>query len=114
MADEVEWKHLPVALPGGGMLPHLSGRMRTATVDAVFVMTGGVERMADWANKNYGEFITKVWAKGMSKPISVELAESGSLEELLAKLDQGEHAKVINEDGSPVTIEDIVAREVEG
>lgn len=109
MSNEVEWKHLPISLPNGGMLPHLSGRMRTAVVDAVFQMTGGTERLADWADKNYGEFITKVWAKGMSKPISVEVSEDGSLEDLLAALDGGEHAKIINEDGSSVTIEELVA-----
>lgn len=95
------------------MLPHLSARMRTAVVDQVFVMTGGTERLADWATKNYGDFITKVWAKGMAKPISVEVQDSDSLEAMLTALDGGEHAKVINPDGSDVTLEDIVAREVE-
>lgn len=112
MADEVEWKHLPVVLPAGGMLPHISGRLRTATVDAVFVMIGGAERLADWADKNPGEFFTKIWGKGMSKPISIEVQDENSLEGLLAALDGGEHAKVINPAGEPVTLEDIVSREV--
>lgn len=110
MSEPIDWKHLPVALPGGGLLPHISGRLRTATVDAVFQMTGGVERLADWANKpeNYGEFVTKVWAKGMSKPISVETTSDDSLEGLLAALDQGEHAKVVSPDGRPVTLDDLI------
>lgn len=113
MSDRIDWKHLPVSLPGGGMLPHISGRMRTATVDAVFHMMGGTERLADWASKNPGEFYTKVWAKGMSKPISLEVQADGSLEDLLASLDAGEHARVISPDGDgPETIEDIIAREV--
>lgn len=114
MSDRVDWKHLPVALPAGGMLPHISGRMRAATVDAVFQMMGGVERLADWAQKNPGEFYTKVWAKGMSKPISIEATIDGSLEDLLTQLDAGEHARVVSPDGDgPETIEDIIAREVD-
>lgn len=112
MADEVEWKHLPVVLPAGGMLPHLSGRMRTAVVDAVFIMIGGTERLADWATKNPTDFYTKLWGKGMSKPISLEVSDGNSLEDLLAALDGGEHAKIINQEGEAVTLEDIVPREV--
>lgn len=98
------------------MLPHLSARMRTATVDTVFQMVGGPERLAAWAGKpeNYGDFVTKVWAKGMAKPLSVELTDNDSLEALLAKLDQGEHAKVVSPDGTPhdplggITIDELV------
>lgn len=108
MSEDHPWKHLPVALPSGGMLPHLSGRLRTATVDAVFIMMGGVERLADWANKNPTDFYTKVWAKGMSKPITVEVQDENSLEGLLAALDAGEHAKVINEEGETFSVEDLV------
>lgn len=120
MAKPITWNHLPVPMPGGAMLPHLSARMRTATVDAVFQMTGGAERLADWANKpeNYGDFVTKVWAKGMAKSVSAELtADTQSLEGLLAQLDAGEHAKVVSPDGSPVdpfngvTIDELVADE---
>lgn len=120
MAGKVSWNHLPVALPGGAMLPHLSARQRTATVDAVFLMVGGAERLADWANKpeNYGEFVTKVWAKGMAKSVSAELtADAQSLEGLLAQLDAGEHAKVVSPDGRPadpfagVTIDELIAEE---
>lgn len=117
---KIGWNHLPVALPGGAMLPHLSARLRTATVDAVFMMTGGPERLADWANKpeNYGDFITKVWAKGMAKSVSAELtADTQSLEGLLAQIDAGEHAKVVSPDGQPadpfdgVTIDDLVSED---
>lgn len=114
--SKVNWNHLPVALPGGAMLPHLSARMRTQTVDTVFQMVGGTDRLAAWAGRpeNYGDFVTKVWAKGMAKPLSVELTDTDSLEGLLAKLDQGEHAKVVSPDGLPydpldgLTIDELV------
>lgn len=88
---------------GGALLPHLSARRRTEVVDTVFNMVGGVERMADWANKpeNYGEFLTKVWAKGMAKPMHVELTQSESLEGLLDRL-ASENAKVINGDATEI------------
>lgn len=110
MANDIEWKHLPVATPEGNLLVHASARMRTNIVDTVFVMMGGVERMADWAAKNPGEFYTKIWTKGMAKPISLEVSESGSLEDLLGELD-GTNAKIINPDGSDVTVEDLVRDE---
>ena len=93
------------------MLPHLSGRLRTSIVDTVFQMIGGTERLADWATRNPGEFYTKIWGKGMSKPISLEVQDADSLEGLLSALDGGEHAKVISPDGSEVTIEDVVLRD---
>lgn len=88
---------LPTSLPGGELMPHMSAKLRTSVVDAVFEATGGFERMADWANKpdNYGEFITKVWAKGVAKPVSHELTMSDGVESLLDKLDQEERAKTI-------------------
>lgn len=115
---KITWDNLPVALPNGSMLPHLSARMRTATVDTVFQMVGGTERLADWAGKpeNYGDFVTKVWAKGMAKPVSVELQDSESLEGLLAQLDAGEHAKVVSPDGASqdpfagLTLDELVAK----
>lgn len=116
---KITWDHLPLVTPAGAMLPHLSARQRTATVDTVFQMIGGPERLADWANKpeNYGEFITKVWAKGMAKPVAVEVTDAESLEGLLAELDAGEHAKDVTPqppadpmDG--VVLEDIVAEEI--
>lgn len=112
MAQDVEWKHLPMATPEGNLLVHASARLRTNIVDTVFQMIGGTERLADWAAKNPGEFYTKIWGKGMSKPITVEVQDADSLEALLAALDNGEHAKVISPDGEPQTLEDVLAREV--
>ncbi len=98
MSDKVDWLNLPVALPGGGLVPHLSGRRRMQIVDTVFEMIGGTDRFAAWAEKNPGEFYTKIYAKGMSKPISIETSNDDSLEGLLARLDGGEHAKVVSPD----------------
>lgn len=106
MANDIEWKHLPVASPEGALLVHASARLRTNIVDTVFLMIGGTERLADWATKNPTEFYTKLWGKGMAKPLAIEVSESGSLEDLLGELDD---AKVINPDGSAVTLDDLVA-----
>lgn len=106
MANDVEWKHLPIATPEGALLVHASARLRTSIVDTVFQMIGGPERLAAWADRNPGEFYTKVWAKGMAKPLAIEVTDTGSLEDLIGDLDK---AKIINPDGSPVTIDDLVA-----
>lgn len=92
------WSHMPIAMPGGSMMPHLSARMRTEMVDMLFVGSGGFERALAWINKdddNYGEFF-KIYAKGAIRASSLELTTDDSVEAALAKLDAGEHAKVIN------------------
>jgi hypothetical protein len=96
----VQWSALPVTMPDGQLMPHMSARARTAMVDAVFQGAGGFERMLAWVEKsdeNYGEFLTKIWAKGAAKVSSTELNVSGGVEDLLAKLDAGEHARVVGE-----------------
>lgn len=84
---------LPVALPGGDILPHMSARMRTRTIDALFEATGGFDRAVAWiesSDEAYGEFFTKVWAKGAAKVSNTEITASESVEDLLAKLDAAE------------------------
>lgn len=79
-------------------MPHLSARLRTEMVDALFIGSGGFERAQAWINKNddnYGDFF-KIWAKGAIRATSTELTADDSVEALLAKLDAGEHARVIN------------------
>lgn len=85
-------------MPGGPLAPHMSARLRTEIVDALFVGAGGFERALDWINKsedNYGEFF-KIWARGAVRSTNVELTADDSVEALLARLDAGEHAKVID------------------
>lgn len=91
------WR-LPTSLPGGDMMPFMSARARTATIDALFEASGGFPRALAWieaSDENYGEFFIKVWAKGAARPSMVEHMASEGLEDVLAKLDAGEHAKVV-------------------
>jgi len=91
------WR-LPTSLPGGDMMPFLSARLRAATIDALFEASGGFNRALAWIESNddrYGEFFVKVWAKGAARPSMVEHTAAEGLEDVLAKLDAGEHAKVV-------------------
>lgn len=84
---------LPIGLPGGELMPHMSARARTRTIDALFEAAGGFERALAWIDRgdeNFGEFFTKVWAKGAAKPVSVEHSASEGVEALLEKLDAAE------------------------
>ena len=58
-----------------------------------FDMIGGVDRLAAWAEKNPGDFFTKVFPKVIAKPVEHNVSEG--VEDLLARLDAGENAKVI-------------------
>jgi membrane protein required for beta-lactamase induction len=93
-----QWRNLPVSLPSGALLPHMSGRLRAQTIDALFELLGGIDRARAWveaSDDNYKEFF-RLWARGATRPTAVELTADGSVEDLLAKLDAGEHAKVID------------------
>lgn len=72
--------------------------MRTETVDALFVGAGGFEKALAHitsTEERYGEFL-KMWARGAVRSTNVELSADDSVEALLARLDAGEHAKVID------------------
>jgi hypothetical protein len=49
-------------------------------------MIGGVDRLADWANKNTGEFYTKIWKHTIPKEVEVKAHDS--IEAMLDRLDQ--------------------------
>lgn len=72
------------------MLPFAAGRARQQA-EAVFEMIGGTERMADWADKNPGEFYTKVWPKLIEK-IDPRDRGSDTLEERLQRLEAADKA----------------------
>lgn len=78
-------KFLPV-VPGsdGAVMMHV-GRYAREIVLTTFEMIGGVERMADWADKNPGDFYTKL----LPKVIAKEVEHTGSvrgIEEMLEEL----------------------------
>jgi hypothetical protein len=68
----------------GAVMPH-AGRYARECVLVAFEMIGGVERMADWADKNPTEFYTKLFPKVVTK--EVELNASEGIEDLLLRLD---------------------------
>ena len=98
-----KWDQFPMTVPGGGLLPHVSARLRQETVDAVFQATGGFDRLLAFTERNednYKFFLEKLWSKGLPRNSNAELNVSADgVEALLAKLDAGENAKVISPDG---------------
>lgn len=73
----------------GAVLPH-AGRYARECVLVAFEMIGGVERMADWAGRNPGEFYTKLYPKVITREVEVHAPEG--VEDLLLKLDRAERA----------------------
>lgn len=84
-------------MPGGELVPHMSARYRTQMMDAIFEGAGGFQKALDWVEKsdsNYGEFF-KLWARGQARATSTELTAGSSIEDMLARLDGGEHATLV-------------------
>lgn len=69
----------------GTVIAH-AGRYARECVLVAFEMIGGVERMAAWAEKNPGEFYTKLFTKTITR--EVEVGASSGIEDLLAQLDR--------------------------
>ena len=83
-------------MPSGALLPHMSARLRTQTIDALFVATGGFERAQAWIEKsddNYGTFFKDIWARGAAKAVSAEIGVSEGVESLLERLDERERSE---------------------
>lgn len=94
MSDD-KWSHLPTSLPGGSLLPHMSARLRTETIDALFVGLGGYEKAKAFFQKNddnYLEFV-KIWAKGAARSSNVEVTASEGIESMLKRLDERDRAR---------------------
>lgn len=93
----------------GAVIPH-AGRYAREAVLLAFEMIGGVERMADWAAKNPGEFYTKLYTKVITR--EVEIGTSEGIEDLLLRLDRAEKehgsvlAAALDEDGEDEYIVD--------
>lgn len=84
---------LPLALPGGQLMPHMSARRRHEVMDTVFEMLGGTERLHHEANRNsdsYWEFM-KMWSKGLPRAVATEHSVNNeSVDELLKRLEAKE------------------------
>lgn len=96
---------LPLTLPGGEMLPHMSSRRRHEVCDIVFEMGGGVDRLAHIVNKsdeNFLDFVKNLWAKGLPRAVAMEHNVSEGVESLLDKLDRAENAKTIDGEAKEV------------
>lgn len=77
-------------------MPHVSARLRTQTMDALYTALGGFEAHLahiEKSQENRAEFY-KQWAKGAAKPHSVEHSVNpDSVENLLARLDERDAQK---------------------
>lgn len=92
----------------GAVIPH-AGRYARESVLLAFEMIGGVERMADWATKNPGEFYTKLFTKVVTR--EVEVSASESIEDLLLRLDRSER-ETLTADAEDTEDEHVVDAEI--
>lgn len=104
MSDSKDLEQFPVAGPAGEIVPYLAPKQRAALLDWVFREIGGGDGMARWAEKNdeNRRAFYQMWAKGAARaPTSDDdSAKKDGIEKLLAQLDAGDRAVVVN--GSPV------------
>lgn len=70
------------------------GKFLQGEVAYAFERMGGGDRLADWADKNPGEFFTKLLPKLLPK--QVEVTASDSIDERLRRLDAEREANTIN------------------
>lgn len=87
-------KFIPlVAGPDGGILPNI-GKYHRLAVSTVFEMNGGVEWLADWAEKNPTDFFTKLYPKLISKEVETHSVET--VDELLMKIERERNRNTID------------------
>jgi P2-related tail formation protein len=79
---------LPTVRASDGAVMENMGRYSRGVVKAVFESIGGVERMAEWADENPGEFYTKLFAKTITR--ETEIGTTEGVEALLERLDEAE------------------------
>lgn len=96
---------LPVIPSADGFVLAYNTGDAKRNVDVVYEMIGGNERFADWADKNPGEFYTKMYAKNIKQERDLNLTTAESLEDKLKRI----HGEVIETvplsvDGVPTTI----------
>lgn len=76
---------LPYAAPDGTFFQNIGRKYLKDAGIAVFHMIGGVERMAEWANKNEGDYYTKIYPKLLEK--QVEITDMRTVEDVIDDLD---------------------------
>lgn len=89
-------------IPSGdadGAVIHHAGRYAREAVLLAFEMIGGVERMANWADANPGEFYTRLFTKVIAK--EVEVSASQGVEDLLSRLDASHHRPALPSEPEP-------------
>lgn len=90
-----------VAAPDGTVMVS-AGRYARHAVLTAFEMIGGVERMAEWADENPGEFFTKLFSKTIQRSEEVDVGEG--IEGMLDRLDHFDGDEII--DGDYEVVED--------
>lgn len=79
----------------GAVMEHM-GKYSRSVVRSVFESIGGIERMAEWADENPGEFYTKMFAKTITRETEVSTTEG--VDALLDRLDRAEEQGIIDAD----------------
>lgn len=79
------------------------GRYARGQVMLAYEMIGGVERLAEWAEENPGEFFTKLFGKTVTRETEVHASEG--VEQLLERLGEAEGAAALIEDAEFEVIE---------
>ena len=99
-----DFQSLPAfpAVNNGELLPFLSAKRRTEIIDRVFMATGGEPAMAAWVERSddnrgkfYGWFVKGAFRGAAPAPQDGNQS-ANKIEELIARLDAGETAKVID------------------
>lgn len=80
-----------VSAADGFVMPSSFGNARK-NVDVVHEMIGGVDRFADWADKNPGEFYTKIYTRNIERHVQNDTMITETLEAKLARLEAGDRA----------------------
>lgn len=85
---------IPSASIDGELMVAAGKRSRQIVLD-VFDMIGGVERMAEWAEQNPGEFYTKIFTKTITR--EAEVNHTVGVESMLDMLEAAEDEGLVLE-----------------
>lgn len=102
----MDTKNLPVALPGGALIPFMGAKRFQDLAWAVYHEVGGFEKLVHVVRKsddNYKWYMEKLFVKAQPKAAQVESQVSG-IETLLKKAQQARDEGII--DITPTEVED--------